>query len=522
MASASGSRRFQLHCPAADCCFFPHDVCVCLFFLCLFSSRLSSGRIRRPVDSFAPTISFDTSKRKSGGSGATEAAEEKQTNKSGESKEKPIAVDDASPPPPAAKSTPRGRSISPSVSSSRSVSPSTAVGLTSPRASTRVRKSITPAHKLDVTDKEMRAIEKLIMQERDEPTTKKRKSRGDEEKSKEDDTEDDGENDGNSDSEYVLERIVSVKRSGRGYSFLVKWQGFPEDQNTWEPERNIQDTAAYQKYKKEHDLDQEVTKAKTQSAQPPKKKVQTQQNQRTHTTIFCTCGCASDPFLLSSLPVSPSFLFQSKSSASGSASVAIDLSADDSEPMSVDHDESSESAPSSSDAATPAKAARGRPKKSQGAAPAAVTPAASSAAASTDGELAPLFSSAFNRSALNAPRPKHIPAELAVFRLDANHHLEWVDARDIVRAYDSKQADAAAPSSSKPADPAPLAAATVPVSEPQVESTANESTSAVHDADADAAPAADEHEHKQAVRQDTEATAATTVQPDNELEEEQN
>ncbi|EJW03476.1 hypothetical protein EDEG_00207 [Edhazardia aedis USNM 41457] len=38
---------------------------------------------------------------------------------------------------------------------------------------------------------------------------------------------------------YEIESIVSSKRKGNKTYYLVKWQGFPSDQNTWEEESNI-------------------------------------------------------------------------------------------------------------------------------------------------------------------------------------------------------------------------------------------------------------------------------------------
>eukprot|EP00298_Acanthocystis_sp_HF-20_P030283 c9390_g1_i1.p1 GENE.c9390_g1_i1~~c9390_g1_i1.p1 ORF type:complete len:329 (-),score=148.49 c9390_g1_i1:5-961(-) len=39
--------------------------------------------------------------------------------------------------------------------------------------------------------------------------------------------------------EYEVERIVSQEKRGRHYFFLVKWKGFPETDNSWEPEENL-------------------------------------------------------------------------------------------------------------------------------------------------------------------------------------------------------------------------------------------------------------------------------------------
>ncbi|GAA5973435.1 hypothetical protein JCM11641_006458 [Rhodosporidiobolus odoratus] len=44
--------------------------------------------------------------------------------------------------------------------------------------------------------------------------------------------------------EYVVEKIVDEKGSGRGRKFLVKWDGYPDSENTWEPFVHVEDTAA--------------------------------------------------------------------------------------------------------------------------------------------------------------------------------------------------------------------------------------------------------------------------------------
>ena len=38
---------------------------------------------------------------------------------------------------------------------------------------------------------------------------------------------------------YEVEAIISHKKQGRGHVFLIKWKGFPTGDNTWEPEKNL-------------------------------------------------------------------------------------------------------------------------------------------------------------------------------------------------------------------------------------------------------------------------------------------
>ncbi|GAA5974798.1 hypothetical protein JCM11641_007268, partial [Rhodosporidiobolus odoratus] len=44
--------------------------------------------------------------------------------------------------------------------------------------------------------------------------------------------------------EYVVEAIVDEKGKGRKQRFLVKWEGYPDSDSTWEPLGNVEDTAA--------------------------------------------------------------------------------------------------------------------------------------------------------------------------------------------------------------------------------------------------------------------------------------
>src|SRR6202043_314813 len=39
--------------------------------------------------------------------------------------------------------------------------------------------------------------------------------------------------------EYEVEVILDVKKVGRGVKYLVKWSGYPTEENTWEPCQNL-------------------------------------------------------------------------------------------------------------------------------------------------------------------------------------------------------------------------------------------------------------------------------------------
>ena len=39
--------------------------------------------------------------------------------------------------------------------------------------------------------------------------------------------------------EFEVEEITGARLRGRGLQFLVKWKGYPVEESTWEPERNL-------------------------------------------------------------------------------------------------------------------------------------------------------------------------------------------------------------------------------------------------------------------------------------------
>ena len=39
---------------------------------------------------------------------------------------------------------------------------------------------------------------------------------------------------------YIVEQILKKKRTADGkYKYYIKWQGFPPEDSTWEPEENL-------------------------------------------------------------------------------------------------------------------------------------------------------------------------------------------------------------------------------------------------------------------------------------------
>jgi hypothetical protein len=55
--------------------------------------------------------------------------------------------------------------------------------------------------------------------------------------------------------EYEVETIISHRKRGKGYQYLVKWEGYAESENTWEPEASLGNAQQVLKtYKKRHHL----------------------------------------------------------------------------------------------------------------------------------------------------------------------------------------------------------------------------------------------------------------------------
>ena len=45
---------------------------------------------------------------------------------------------------------------------------------------------------------------------------------------------------------FEIERILERKKSGNSFQYLIKWQGYPDEDNSWEPKANILGKAAKQ------------------------------------------------------------------------------------------------------------------------------------------------------------------------------------------------------------------------------------------------------------------------------------
>lgn len=55
------------------------------------------------------------------------------------------------------------------------------------------------------------------------------------------------------DTEFIIERIVNSRISADdGYDYLVHWRGYSEIEATWEPWEEVEETAVYMAFRKEH------------------------------------------------------------------------------------------------------------------------------------------------------------------------------------------------------------------------------------------------------------------------------
>jgi len=44
---------------------------------------------------------------------------------------------------------------------------------------------------------------------------------------------------GTDDEEYEVEKILGKRKRQGGVEYLIKWAGYDNSQNTWEPEENL-------------------------------------------------------------------------------------------------------------------------------------------------------------------------------------------------------------------------------------------------------------------------------------------
>ena len=56
----------------------------------------------------------------------------------------------------------------------------------------------------------------------------------------------------NDNEEYTVEQVLADKQVWNKQKYLVKWQGWPDADTTWEPEEHLVDLTALDDYQSKH------------------------------------------------------------------------------------------------------------------------------------------------------------------------------------------------------------------------------------------------------------------------------
>ena len=48
--------------------------------------------------------------------------------------------------------------------------------------------------------------------------------------------------------EFTIDHIAAHRPRGRSFEYLVRWAGYPVEYNTWEPQKHLCETEAFERY----------------------------------------------------------------------------------------------------------------------------------------------------------------------------------------------------------------------------------------------------------------------------------
>jgi hypothetical protein len=71
-------------------------------------------------------------------------------------------------------------------------------------------------------------------------------------------------------TQWVVEKILDRKEFPEGWKYLLQWEGYPEEYNSWEPENFLSEGSLLQDYEREHPRVQEPPKKKRRRGRPGK------------------------------------------------------------------------------------------------------------------------------------------------------------------------------------------------------------------------------------------------------------